>query len=198
MPDVQPAVDAVGNTPATTAQSGDDTDLAALRAARDELAGQLAAAEQRVASAERSRDEERREGQRRLLAWASGLAILGALICGALAVFLPIMRARLAAGAVACGVVLILAQTIAQALPWLPIIGVVLAILALASGLLLALRALGHATGLADRLKGTAALTAKEATADILNAARWSQSAAGVRGIIQRARKVPRRTKETT
>jgi len=103
----------------TEAGSGDDTELADLRRARDELAGKLADADSRLKSAERSRDEERIEGHRRYLAGLSMLAMLGIVVCGALAVFIPVMKGRMLMAAAACGAALLLSQLLDQALAWI-------------------------------------------------------------------------------
>jgi hypothetical protein len=102
----------------------------------------LAAARARVAGLETAVKAERAEHQRRLLAWASGIAILATLACAALAVFLPVFRKRMAIAAVACVVVLVLAQTIAVSLAWLPLVGVAVALIALVSTVLLGVRAI--------------------------------------------------------
>jgi len=136
----------------------------------------LVAARERVAGLEAQQSAERQEAQQRLLAWATGVALLASIACTALAIFLPVMRKRMALGAAACGAVVLLSQALSVALPWLPLVGAVLALAALVSGLLLAVRALRSSIGLAEALKQISAPTAATA---LLDAARAAQRAAG-------------------
>ena len=185
--DCRPPVQGIPEKPAIVA-AVESPSLQAARLALADAQAALAAAKARVAGLEVAQSRERTEGQRRLLAWASGLAILGALICGALAVFLPVLRLRLAMAGIACVTVLVLAQTLAVALPWLPLVGVCLALLALGTGLVLAVRGLRHAVSLADRLKA-AAMGGDPAVGTILDQAREVQLAGKTRQMINRLRK---------
>lgn len=93
----------------------------------------VAAARARVDELEQQAQEARIEGLRRLLHWASGLAVLGMLACAALAIWLPLWRKRLALAAVACAVVLGIAQAAGPLLGWLPLIGAGIVLVALAA-----------------------------------------------------------------
>lgn len=125
------AVAAAADGLAQAAPAGESSDLVAARTRLAQAEADLASARALVDGLEQAASEARREGHRRLLAWASGLALLGILACGAAAIFLPVLRARLAVAAGACAAVLVLAQTLAVALPWLPLVGVALALAAL-------------------------------------------------------------------
>jgi hypothetical protein len=157
--------------------------LAQARAAWAKAQAALAGAEARVQALEQAAGAARVEGQRRLLGWASALAVLGALLCAGLAFALPALRRPLAAAAAGCGGVLLAAQVIGHLLPWLPLAGGALALLALAYLLWRALRALRDSVGLADQLKNAAANPA-----ELLNWARVAQAKNGTRPLIQRVR----------
>jgi hypothetical protein len=143
----------------------------------------LAKAKEQVRALEKAQAQARTESHRRTLAWATGLAILGALACGFLAVFLPVMRRRLAMAALGCAAVIVVAQAIGAALPWLPLVGAGLALVVLAGGLWVAIRALSDSTGLADRLKKM--LSLDQALTTELDTTRAEQSRRGTRRLIK-------------
>jgi len=163
------------------------TTLADARLALVEASASLAKAREQVRALEKAQAQARVEGHRRTLAWATGLAILGALACGFLAVFLPVMRRRLAMAALGCAAVIVVAQAIGAALPWLPLVGAALALAVLAGGLWVAIRALRDSTGFADRLKAMLSLDQDQALA--LDLARAEQTRSGTRGLIQATRR---------
>ena len=87
--------------------------------------------EARVAALESAAAAERLEWQRTLLSWASGIALLCALLCIAAAVFVPVAKKTLITAAIACIGVVITAYLLGQVLVYLPIIGIGAALLAL-------------------------------------------------------------------
>jgi len=172
--------------------TAEPTSLADARLALVEASARLAASKEKVKALEKAQAQARVESHRRTLAWATGLAILGALACGFLAVFLPVMRRRLAMAAVGCAAVIVIAQAISAALPWLPFVGAGLALVVLAGGLWYAIRALTDATGFADRLKKMLATDQDQTLA--LEAERSEQKRRGTRGLIMATRKAAGKT----
>lgn len=128
-----PPIEAVKPAKVTSAPKPGETDIEAqLRQAKDsvrELSGDLASKQKLVEALTADRDRERNEAflgaLRASCLWVAGVALLGALACGALAFISPIAKTTLVKVSVACGALVILATGCAWAVPWLPTLGVV-------------------------------------------------------------------------
>jgi hypothetical protein len=141
----------------------------------------LVEAQVRVQALEAAQEARRQEYQRRLLGWASALALLGSLLCAGLAFALPPLRRSLGLAALGCLGVLLAAQALGHLLPWLPLAGGALALCVLGFLLWRVLRALRDSTKLAEELK-------QNAPPLLLDAARALQAQRGTRHLINRVR----------
>jgi hypothetical protein len=181
-PDIKLPADAVAGREIST----EPATLADARLSLVDAAARLAMAKEKVRALEKAQEQARVESHRRTLAWATGLAILGALACVFLAIFLPVMRKRMVLAAIGCAATILAAQAVGVALPWLPLVGAGLAVVVLAGGLWVAIRALWDSTGLADRLKALAGLGPDDPE---LTSTRAEQVRRGTRGLILATRK---------
>jgi len=149
--DVKPPITISPPTPDEIAiDTKDPIALAAAQVARAKAA--LEAAKAELAAAKAAAAEAERAHLRALLAWVSGIALLGAIACAVAAIFVPVGKRWCAVGSVACGVVLAMAWGIRELLPYLPVIGmallagvVLVGILALRRTQLAAMLAADHA-----------------------------------------------------
>jgi hypothetical protein len=134
----------------------DPVQVAAAQVARAQAAlasakADLAAAKAQVAAAEQAHLSS-------LLAWVSGLALLGSIACAAAAFLVPVGKRWCAIGSIACIGVLAMAWGLRALLPFLPWIGlavlagiVVIGVVALRRGQIAAMLAADHA----DRMEKT-------------------------------------------
>jgi hypothetical protein len=175
--------------PAVTGQeiTAEPTTLVDARLALVEASARLAASKEKVKALEKSQGQARVEAHRRFLAWATWACIAGMLACVFLAIFLPVMRKRMAMAAIGCAATIVVAQAIGVALPWLPLVGAGMAVVVLAGGLWVAIRALSDSTGLADRLKRMLSLDQSLTTE--LDTTRAEQTRRGTRRLIKAAMK---------
>lgn len=84
------------------------------------------------ASLEAKAEAERIEQHKRWLSWTMGIALAGALLCFALAWVIPVGRKTLFTAALACAGTVAGAWLLGKVLAWLPLIGGLLALVAIA------------------------------------------------------------------
>lgn len=146
-----PSVDIIPPTPEQViVDPSDPVACAAAQVARAKAA--LAVAQAELSAAKAQAQEAEQAHLRSLLAWVSGIALLGSIACAAAAFFVPVGKRWCAIGSLACIGILALAWGLRVLLPFLPWIGlavlgciVVVSVIALRRGQFAAMLAADHA-----------------------------------------------------